>query len=169
MPSRPGPAPTGGAGRLPAVGDRVGPLVLPDAHGVDVALTGGRTLLVFVPFAFSRTCTGEVAALHEERAWFAERGVRALVVSCDPVPALRAWAEHEGYAVTLLSDFWPHGAAARAFGVLDEVDGFARRGSFLVDDDADGRPVVRWSLLHPGGVARPVAAYRGAVEALDRV
>jgi len=58
--------------------------------------------------------------------------------------------------------FWPHGAAARAYGVLDEDAGVARRGSFLLD--AGG--TVRWSLVHPGGQARPFAAYRGAVAGL---
>jgi alkyl hydroperoxide reductase subunit AhpC len=62
----------------------------------------------------------------------------------------------------VLSDFWPHGAAARAYGVLDEASGVARRGSFLLGGDG----AVRWSLVHPGGVARPFAAYREAVAGL---
>jgi peroxiredoxin len=136
---------------------------LPDAHGAPVVVGGpgdGPTLLVFVPFAFSRTCTAELTEL---QAGLPELGgVRVLAVSCDPAPALRAWADQDGYAFGLLSDFWPHGAAARAYGVFDEVDGYARRGSFLLD--AAG--TVRWSLVHPAGRARPFAAYRDAVAAL---
>ena len=138
-------------------------LTLPDTHGTPTTVGGPAdrpTLLVFVPFAFSRTCTAELTEL---QAGLPELGgVRVLAVSCDPAPALRAWAEQDGYAFGLLSDFWPHGAAARAYGVFDEVDGYARRGSFLLD--AAG--TVRWSLVHPAGRARPFAAYRDAVALL---
>ncbi|WP_454051727.1 redoxin domain-containing protein [Cellulomonas sp. Marseille-Q8402] len=147
----------------PGAGDVAPVLTLPDAHGAPVTIGGPAdrpTLLVFVPFAFSRTCTAELTEL---QAGLGELGgVRVLAASCDPGPALRAWAEQDGYTFPLLSDFWPHGAAARAFGVLDEVDGYARRGSFLLD--AAGR--VRWSLVHPAGRARPFGAYRDAVAAL---
>lgn len=141
-------------------------VVLPDTHGASVVVggpaadTGERgTLLVFVPFAFSRVCTSELGELQEGLPELAAAGVRVLAASCDPVFALRAWAEQDGYGFALLSDFWPHGAAARAYGVFDETQGFARRGSFLID--AAG--VIRWSLVHPGGQPRPFAAYRAVV------
>lgn len=154
---------TADAGGVLGVGVLAPAVTLPDAHGSPVTVGGpgsGPTLLVFVPFAFSRTCTAELTEL---QAGLPELdGVRVLAVSCDPAPALRAWADQDGYAFGLLSDFWPHGAAARAYGVFDDVDGYARRGSFLLD--ADG--VVRWTLLHPAGRARPFAAYRDAVASL---
>jgi peroxiredoxin len=119
-------------------------------------------LLVFVPFAFSRVCTAELTELQAHLPELADAGVAVRAVSCDPAPALRAWAEQDGYTFPLLSDFWPHGAAARAYGAFDEVDGYARRGSFLLDDAG----VLRWSTLSAAGVARPFAAYRDAVAAL---
>ncbi|WHP18220.1 redoxin domain-containing protein [Cellulomonas sp. ES6] len=144
----------------------VAPVVtLPDTHGASVTVGGpaaSATLLVFVPFAFSRTCTAELTELQDGLEELRGAGVRVLAASCDPVFALRAWAEQDGYRFDLLSDFWPHGAAARAYGVFDDAQGFARRGSFLLD--ADG--VVRWTLVHPGGQARPFAAYREAVAGL---
>lgn len=154
---------TSGAGEPLGPGDVAPVVTLPDAHGTPVTVGGPAdrpTLLVFVPFAFSRTCTAELTELQAGLDDLA--GVRVLAASCDPAPALRAWADQDGYTFPLLSDFWPHGAAARAYGVLDEVDGYARRGSFLVD--AGG--TVRWSLLHPAGRARPFAAYRDAVARL---
>jgi peroxiredoxin len=115
-----------------------------------------------VPFAFSRVCTAELGELQAHLPELDRAGVGVRAVSCDPGPALRAWAEQDGYTFPLLSDFWPHGAAARAYGVFDEVDGYARRGSFLLD--AAG--VLRWSVESAAGVARPFAAYRGAVAGL---
>lgn len=156
---------SGGADVPLAVGVAAPRVVLPDTHGAPVPVGGPGerpTLLVFVPFAFSRVCTSELGELQAGLPELETAGVRVLAVSCDPVFALRAWAEQDGYRFGLLSDFWPHGAAAQAYGVFDADQGFARRGSFLID--ASG--VVRWSLLHAGGQARPFAAYRAAVAGL---
>jgi len=138
---------------------------LPDTHGTPVTLSGlrgGPVVIVFVPFAFSGTCTGELCELRDNISEFEAAGVHVLVVSCDPGHSLRAWAAQEGFGFDLLSDFWPHGEVARAYGVFDEAKGFAVRGSFLVD--ADG--VLRWSLVNPPGRARDFAAYREALEDL---
>lgn len=141
-------------------------IALPDQHGELVRLSDFRgvsgVLVVFFPFAFSRVCTGELRELTEEVPAFEERGVQVVGVSCDPVFALRAWAAQEGYDLPLLSDFWPHGEAARAYGVLDGRRGMAVRGSFLVD--AAG--VLRWSVVNRPGQARDLAGYRAAVAAL---
>jgi mycoredoxin-dependent peroxiredoxin len=149
----------------PAAGDLAPDFTLTDTHGTPVTLSslrGRPVAIVFVPFAFSGTCTGELCELRDNISAFEDAGVKLVVISCDPAHALRAWAEHEGYGFDLLSDFWPHGEAARAYGVFDESRGFARRGSFLVD--AEGR--IAWSVVNVAGQARPLAAYREALAAL---
>jgi mycoredoxin-dependent peroxiredoxin len=149
----------------PRVGEPAPDLVLPDTHGSPVRLSdlrGAPLVLVFVPFAFSRVCTGELDELRDHRRTFDAAGARLLVVSCDPVHALRAWAEREGYTFDLLSDFWPHGAAATAYGVFDAEHGRPVRGSVLLD--ADG--VVRWTVVSPAGQARPLDVYRAALGTL---
>lgn len=138
---------------------------LTDTHGTPVTLSslrGAPVCLVFVPFAFTGTCTGELCELRDNLALFEAAGVRLLVISCDPTPAQRVWAEQEGYTFDLLSDFWPHGAVASAYGVLDESRGMALRGTFLLD--AEG--VVRWQVVNPPGKARDFAGYRAAISAL---
>ena len=150
---------------VPALGEFAPDLTLVDTHGTPVTLSelrGTPVAIVFFPFAFSGICTGELCELRDNVAAFDEAGVRLLAVSCDPMFTLRAWAEQEAYTFDLLSDFWPHGAAARAYGVFDETTGHALRGSFLVD--ADG--VLRWSVVNPRGQARPLSAYREALAAL---
>ncbi|MBO3086898.1 peroxiredoxin [Cellulomonas dongxiuzhuiae] len=154
-----------GAG-VPQVGTRAPGLTLPDTHGTPVALAqlrGTPVAVVFFPFAFSGICTAELCELRDDIAAFDDAGVRLLAVSCDPMFALRAWSEQERFPFDLLSDFWPHGEAARAYGVFDEATGHALRGSFLVD--ADG--VLRWSVVNPRGQARPLLAYRQALAALS--
>ena len=149
----------------PTLGAPAPDFSLSDTHGTPVTLrglSGGPVVIVFVPFAFSGTCTGELCELRDNISEFEAAGVHVLVVSCDPVHSLRAWAAQEGFGFDLLSDFWPHGEVARAYGVFDEAKGFAVRGSFLVD--ADG--VLRWSLVNPPGRARDFAAYREALTEL---
>lgn len=149
----------------PQVGDLAPDFTLVDTHGTPVrlgALRGAPVAIVFVPFAFSGVCTGELCELRDNLAAFDRAGVRLLVISCDSMFALRAWAEQDGYPFELLSDFWPHGEVARAYGVFDDERGLAWRGSFLLD--AQG--VVSWSVVNPRGQARDLAGYLGAIEQL---
>ena len=149
----------------PGPGDVAPELVLADTHGTPVSVAGMRGMpvaVVFFPFAFSGTCTTELCELRDNLDDFEAAGVRLLGVSCDPQHTLRAWSEQQGFGFDLLSDFWPHGAAAQAYGVFDPEHGLAVRGSFLID--ADG--IVRWSVVNPRGQARDLDAYRAALAAL---
>ncbi|MBL0886171.1 peroxiredoxin [Myceligenerans indicum] len=152
------------ADAAPAIGPgRPAPdFTLPDTHGTPVHLAdlrGQTTLVVFYPFAFSGICTSELCELRDNIEDFETVGVRLLAVSTDPVFTLKAWQQAEGFGFDLLSDFWPHGAVARSFGVFDDESGHALRGSFLID--ADG--IVRWRVLSPRGQSRDLEGYRQAL------
>jgi len=139
---------------------------LTDQHGQKVKLSDFRgrsnVALVFYPFAFSGICTGELCEIRDNLELFTAGDVQVLAISCDPMFSLRAYADKEGYDFPLLSDFWPHGAVAQAYGVFDEARGRADRGTFLIDREG----VVRWSVVNAPGQARPLSAYREAVAAL---
>jgi mycoredoxin-dependent peroxiredoxin len=138
---------------------------LSDTHGTPVTLSGlsgGPVVIVFVPFAFSGTCTGELCELRDNISEFEAAGVHVLVVSCDPVHSLRAWAAQEGFGFDLLSDFWPHGEVARAFGVFAEDRGCALRGSFLIATDG----TIAWQVVNQIPFARDVGEYLHQIEAL---
>ena len=132
----------------------------------DVALASFRgrrnVLLVFFPFAFSRICAGELTAVRDDLTSFQNDDVQVLAVSVDHPFALKAWADAQGYEFPLLSDFWPHGAVAQAYGVLNTEAGFALRGTFLVDRSG----IVRFTEVNAVGEARDPHAWRRAVEAL---
>ena len=158
-------AATTGRTTPPGPGDPAPDFALPDTHGTPVHLAdlrGGPVLLVFYPFAFSGICTGELCELRDNLEEFEAAGVTLLGISCDSVFAQKAWTAQEGFEFDLLSDFWPHGDVARAYGVLDEDNGLALRGSFLLD--ADG--IVRWSVVNPRGQRRDLDGYRRALEQL---
>jgi peroxiredoxin len=156
------------AGSVPALGVPAPGFSLTDQHGQQVGLPellggGARAaLLVFYPFAFSGTCTGELREIRDDLGAFADDDVQVAGISCDPKHALRAWGDAEGYRFPLLSDFWPHGDVARRYGVFLPALGFATRGSFLVDRHG----VLRWAVVQGPGQARDPQAYRDALAAL---
>jgi mycoredoxin-dependent peroxiredoxin len=119
-------------------------------------------LLVFYPFAFSGICTGELCQLRDEFAAYDSDVVQVLGVSVDTPFSLKAWADQQGYQFPLLSDFWPHGKVAQAYGVFNEDAGLAVRGTFLIDKDG----VVRFAEVNGPGEARDQEAWKKAVAAL---
>ena len=148
-----------------SVGDAAPEFSLPDQDRQVVelaALRGAPVLLVFYPFAFSGICTGELCQLRDELSTYTDAGVRVLAISTDPVFSLKAFREKEGFEFPLLSDFWPHGAVAQAYGVFNEKAGMALRGTFLVD--GEGR--VAFAEVNQPGDARVQAGWKDAVTQL---
>ncbi|WP_308250504.1 peroxiredoxin [Nonomuraea rhizosphaerae] len=130
---------------------------LRDQHGTPVKLSdfrGRKVVLVFYPLAFSGICHQELSELRSFHAG-SPADVQLLTVSVDSLFTHRAWADQEGYVFPLLSDFWPHGQVARAYGVFDDGKGVSRRGTFVID----GEGVIRWSVVNPAGEARDTADY----------
>ena len=149
-----------------SVGDTAPDFELTDQHGRAIRLSdvivGKPAVIAFVPAAFTGICTGEFCELRDNIELFSETSVQLLGISCDPKAALRVWGDHEGYDFPLLSDFWPHGAVARQFGVFLEDRGIATRATFVVD----GTRTICAAFVNPPGEARPISAYREALAAL---
>ena len=121
-----------------AAGDRIPEFTLLDSQRNQLSsdsLHGQKTLIMFFPFAFSGTCTGEICELRDNHERLAGADAKVVAITCDPLPANAAWAEHNEFTYPVLSDFWPHGAVSKAFGVFNEKVGVANRVSFLVDAD----------------------------------
>lgn len=132
-------------------------ITVPDAR------LGRAVLLVFFPQAFTPTCTDELQALEADRATLEQAGVAVLAISVDSMATLRAFDEAERLGITLLSDFWPHGAVAEAYGALLADRGWADRISVLVD--AGG--VVRAVAVGSDAVPRDASTHHGMLAALD--
>jgi peroxiredoxin (alkyl hydroperoxide reductase subunit C) len=62
----------------------------------------------------------------------------------------------------MLSDYWPHGAIAQAYGVFEERGGFSTRGTFLIDREG----MVRWTLVNGPSERRDFGGYRAALAEL---
>jgi mycoredoxin-dependent peroxiredoxin len=124
-------------------------------------LRGRPAVLVFYPWAFSDICTSELTGLREASAQFEAVDARLLAVSCDAIFTLRVYAEAQNLPFELLTDHWPHGEIARAYGVFDDRAGCAVRGSFVLD--SDGR--ITWTVINQIGEARDIAAHLAALQA----
>jgi peroxiredoxin len=122
-----------------AVGSAAPDFDLPSSAGGKVQLSSYRgqenVVLVFYPFTFTGVCHGELCELRDDLSSFESAGAQVLAVSCDSVHSQRKWAEEEGFGFPVLSDFWPHGATARAYGVFNEALGCADRHTFVIDKE----------------------------------
>ncbi|WP_310963832.1 peroxiredoxin [Nocardioides terrisoli] len=136
------------------IGSEAPDFTLRDQHGQAVTLSsyaGSKAvLLVFYPFAFSGVCTGELTGFRDRLGDFETDTSTVLAISCDPLFSQRAFADRDALFFPLLSDFWPHGAVASAYGVLDERTGGPRRSSYVVD--RSGR--ISFALHNEPGEAR---------------
>ncbi|GAA3940680.1 peroxiredoxin [Actinoplanes auranticolor] len=142
------------------VGTQAPDFTLKDQNNQEVALadfTGRKAvLLVFYPLAFSGTCQGELAEIRDNLPQYANEYVQVLTVSVDSVYSHKIWANNEGYNFPMLSDFWPHGAVAQAYGVFNEQRGVANRGTFVIDKER----VVRYADEQAPGERRDQKTWR---------
>jgi len=110
---------------------------LKDQNGSDVSLSSFRgdknVVLVFYPFTFTGVCEGELCSLRDDASTFEHDGAQVLAVSCDSRHSQRIWSEQQGYKFPVLSDFWPHGAVAKSYGVFNDDLGCANRATFVID------------------------------------
>jgi len=139
---------------------------LSNHHGEKIKLSDFQgkknVVLVFYPAAFTGRCTGELCALRDELSSFQNENIELLAISCDSMFTLKVFAEQEGYAFSLLADFWPHGEVAQKYGVFNPERGFAGRGTFIINKEGK----VHWSVYNASGDARDLSDYKEALASL---
>ena len=149
-----------------SIGSAAPDFELSDQHGEKVSLSSFKgkknVVVLFIPFAFTGTCTGELCARRDDLAPFQNESVQLHAISCDSMFTQRIFAEQEGYKFPVLADFWPHGAAAKAYGIFNEELGCAMRGTFIIDKEG----ILRWQIVNGLGDARNIADYKTAISAL---
>jgi peroxiredoxin len=149
-----------------AVGDAAPDFTLRDQNNEEVTLSSFRghkaVLLVFYPLAFTGICTGELTRLRDDLPSFQNDDVQVLTISVDSAYTHKIFAEREGFEFPLLTDFWPHGAVAQAYGAFNDVAGIANRGTFLVDRDG----IVRFTELNGPGEGRDADQWLLAIKSL---
>lgn len=109
---------------------------------------GSKTVLLFVPMAFTGVCTEEFCSVTQGLSEYEGLGAKVLGISGDNPFAQAAWAEKEGIGITLLSDY--EHEAAKAYGCAYDsflpdknltMGGVPKRSAFVID----GNGVVQYA------------------------
>ena len=123
--------------RGPGFGAEAPPFTLRDQNNRPVSLESYRgrknVLLVFFPLAFTGICQRELDEIRDKIGEFVNDETATLTISVGPSPTNKVWAAQREYTFPVLSDFWPHGAVAKEYGVFLEEKGFANRATFVID------------------------------------
>ncbi len=148
------------------VGDPAPDFTLRAINGRRISLhefRGKKNVVIsFVPAAFTPVCSAQWPGYNLVQDIFQKHDAVLLGISTDNIPSLYAWnQEMGGMSFNILSDFYPHGAVAGAFGVL-RGDGTAERALFVIDK----RGVIRYIDVHDINVRPPL---EDLVAALDRL
>ena len=119
------------------VGDRAPDFTLPSISDEKVSLNQYRgkknVVLSFVPAAWTPVCSDQWPGYNIVKDIFDENQAILLGITVDNIPTLYAWTHQMGKLwFPVLSDFWPHGAVAKKFGVL-RSNGVSERALFVID------------------------------------
>ena len=139
---------------------------LPNGEGRPMKLSdyrGKNVVVSFYPADWSPVCTSELSLIQETLDDIRGYNAEVVGISVDNIYSHRAWAEKQRLSFPLLSDFWPHGAVARQYGVFRESDGICERALFFID--ASG-------LVRDGWIAQDPAIAPGLniiFDALERI
>lgn len=124
---------------------------------------GEKTLLVFIPFPFTGICQAELCQIRDDLGSLENLGAKVAVITCAARNINDKWAKEQGFSFPILSDYWPHGAAAQAYGSFNEQVGAAWRHTFVLDKDGVVRAIVKTDEL---GKAREYEEYKKALAAI---
>ena len=128
-------------------------------------LKGAKSVIVFIPFAFTRTCEAELCQIRDEYSVFGEADATVVAITCNTLHANRVWIDQQGFQFDILSDWWPHGAVSRKYDTFNEGYGYAERTTYFLDEDGIITGVSRSDTL---GEARDFDDYRSALTGFSR-
>lgn len=144
----PGSLPPTDSGSLIRVGDVAPDFSLPDLKGGKISLSDFRgkqnVVLSFVPAAWTPVCSQQWPGYNLVQDVFADNNATLIGITVDNIPTLHAWTKQMGNLwFHVASDFWPHGAVAKKYGIL-RSDGIAERTTIVIDKNG----IVRYIDVH---------------------
>jgi peroxiredoxin (alkyl hydroperoxide reductase subunit C) len=148
------------------VGDRAPDFTLPSISGQKVSLSQflgkKNVVLSFVPAAWTSVCSDQWPGYNIAKDIFNQYDAILLGITVDNIPTLFAWTNQMGHVwFPVLSDFWPHGAVAKRYGVL-RSDGVSERALFVIDK----KGTLRYIDVHDINKRPPLEDLMGALEKL---
>lgn len=126
---------------------------------------GKWVCLYFYPLDFTFVCPTEIVAFNKAVGDFEDRNCVVLTASTDSVFSHKGWcdahADLKGMKHLMLAD--TNHALSKAYDVLDEAQGIAYRGVYLIDP----KGTLRWLAVHDLSVGRNVSEVIRVLDALQ--
>jgi peroxiredoxin len=150
------------------LGNRAPDFTLSSVSGEKISLSRFRgkknVVLSFVPAAWTPVCSDQWPGYNIAKDIFSRYDAILLGITVDNIPTLFAWTNQMGQLwFPVLSDFWPHGAVAKRYGVL-RTDGVSERALFVVDKSG----IIRYVDVHDINKRPPLEDLMGALEKLKQ-
>jgi len=150
------------------VGDRAPDFTLPSISDEKVSLSQHRgkknVVLSFVPAAWTPVCSDQWPGYNIVKDIFDENNAILLGITVDNIPTLYAWTNQMGNLwFPVLSDFWPHGAVAKKYGIL-RSDGVSERALLVIDK----KGIIRYIDVHDINKRPPLEDLITALEKLRK-
>jgi peroxiredoxin (alkyl hydroperoxide reductase subunit C) len=150
------------------VGDRAPDFTLSAIFGENISLGQYRgkknVVLSFVPAAWTPVCSDQWPGYNIAKDLFNQYEAILLGITVDNIPTLFAWTNQMGQLwFPVLSDFWPHGAVAKKYGVL-RSDGVSERALIVIDKKA----IIRYIDVHDINKRPPLENLMSALESLNK-
>jgi peroxiredoxin len=141
---------------------------LPSVSGEKVSLSQFRgkknVVLSFVPAAWTPVCSDQWPGYNIAKDIFNQYDAILLGITVDNIPTLFAWTNQMGQLwFPVLSDFWPHGAVAKKYGVL-RSSGVSERALFVIDK----KGMIRYIDVHDINKRPPLEDLAAALEKLKK-
>ena len=134
------------------VGELAPDFTLPTVRGGKTTLSQYRgkknVVISFVPAAWTPVCSDQWPGYNIAKDFFDESDAILLGITVDNIPTLYAWTNQLCMGggtlwFPVLSDFYPHGAVAKKFGIL-RSDGVSERALFVIDK----KGIIRYIDVH---------------------
>jgi peroxiredoxin (alkyl hydroperoxide reductase subunit C) len=128
---------------------------------------GKWNIVCFYPADFTFVCPTELGDLQNEYATLKDLGVEVYSVSTDTHFTHKAWHDHSPaiskIEYIMIGD--PSQKLTRSFDVLDEEEGLAQRGTFIIDPDG----IVQAMEINADGIGRDASTLVNKIKAAQYV
>jgi len=150
------------------VGNPAPNFTLPSVSGEKVSLSQFRgkknVVLSFVPAAWTPVCSDQWPGYNIAKDIFNQYDAILLGITVDNIPTLFAWTNQMGQLwFPVLSDFWPHGAVAKRYGVL-RSNGVSERALFVINK----KGTIRYIDVHDINKRPPLEDLMSALEKMEK-
>ena len=130
------------------IGDKAPNFTLQSVSGNEISLKqylGKKNVVIsFVPAAWTPVCSDQWPGYNIAKSFFDKNDAILIGITVDNIPTLYAWTREMGELwFSVLSDFWPHGAVAKKYGVL-RSNGVSERALFVLDK----KGIIRYIDIH---------------------